>query len=182
MTKKITINEFKKFIPSIRCKHILTELPVEKIDETCKFFLKKITKTNEIKILSECKIVWYKDNNNNNVSWNTPEAINLNIKEEATIYQNEYKSNGVKTLLDKIRKELHGEINIIIVHDVLSNTKMIVEGVHRSIVLYHLYLYERKRLNELLKSKYSINIIIVKTKIGSQLFPYDFINIYRLRK
>lgn len=182
MTEKITINEFKKLIPTIKCKHILTELSNKKIKEICDFSLKEITKIDDIKKLGKCKVVWYKDSRKNCVGWDTPKAINLNVEEESLIYQYKYKLNGVGDLLNKIKKGLNADIKIIIVHDISSNTKMVVEGVHRSFVLYHLYLYRKKLLTGLLKSKYSIKIITIKTKVGSQLFPYDFINIYRLNQ
>ncbi len=140
----------------------------------------------DLKSLQRTNLVWYRNKNNNDpVMWDTPDSINLILREAAEIYKvdpswyNKVHLKKFNDLLESLKNGLTANVEIISIFDATLNVRLAVDGLTRLVALYHLYLYEKYLLAKLLESAYKITIVEYVTKLGWAICPCDFMALYR---
>ena len=137
--------------------------------------LKRLSSIQDIEELSNYYLVHYKPNYQG--------KSGLHIKDSENYLCNEYADLILKGLnvmpdvysLIESLKELTYDIDIIIAYDTFINKGLIVDGTKRALALCSIKQTNKEQLTNLLNStKYSINIIYLKSNVCRILFPLDF--------
>jgi len=110
------------------------------LNEALEIQRRKLQKIADLKKLGESKIVWYRDKNGKRVEWHDEDARNITLNDEALISQDDPKDGLVTELIVALDNNgFSEETNIILAIDKTINESVVVDGVHRLVVLfYHL--------------------------------------------
>jgi hypothetical protein len=138
----------------------------------------RITTTSDFEDLSSSKLPWYKDSSNKLVEWHDVECINLTVKEAAERFRDNQMGNKIKEHVDNLKIGLTCDIYIISINDLSIKQRLILDGVHRFVALYYLYLENEESLLKLLDSYYGIFLIEFESRVGGVFCPCDFMNLY----
>jgi len=199
ITTDISIEEYCKIFDSgVRCLSLLNldrgifdtnSRRIEKLKAIGTARKMRINKTSDLEVLSSSKLPWYKDSSNKRVEWSDIDCIKLKIKERAEIFMLNQMGNKMTEYLDSIEDEeiekwvenlkngLTGNIPIISINDLSIKQRLILDGVHRFVALYYLYLENEETLSKLLDSDYGIFFIEFESPVGGVFCPWDFMNI-----
>jgi hypothetical protein len=145
-----------------------------------------LTKISDFEKLTQCYLPWYKPNSENQRGYNVKGSTNYRFDHYiAGFARGEEKVLEKDKIADYIQSYRRGwqePIEIVIAHDTSINISLIVDGTHRSLALYYLYLIDNEILRKVMISSASINICILKSRKCRTLFSYDFQKLHRRGK
>ena len=188
ITTNISIEEYCKIFDSgVRCLNLLNldrgifdtdSGRIEKLKAIGTARKMRITTTSDFDDLSSSKLPWYKNSSNKRVEWSDIDCINLTIKEAAERFRDNQMGNKIKEHVDNLKIGLTSDIFIISINDLSIKQRLILDGVHRFVALYYLYLENEESLLKLLDSDYGIFLIEFESRVGGFFCPCDFMNLY----
>jgi hypothetical protein len=177
----ISVEDFKRYIPRLRCINLFhyNFLNSSKLKEISSIERVDFESVEDFENLRDDMLVWYVNDRGEPAYWNSENARNLRLEEQAARCLNDGMDEAMRGLVDSLRGGLTNHVEIISVYDTLLKKRVIVDGVKRAVALYYLYLTDRDVLSALLGSRYQVSCVIFSSPAGSLIFPCDFVNICR---
>lgn len=145
-----------------------------------------ITKISDLEELTQYYLPWYKPNSDNQMGYNIKGSINYKFDQYIVDF-----AEGKEHLLERdkiagyIQSHRNGwkvPIEIIVAFDTSINVGLIVDGTHRSLALYYLYVGDGELLRNVLTSNMAVNMCVLESEKCKNLFPYDFRKLISYRR
>lgn len=179
----MSVDDFKRYVPRVKCISLFHYNLINqgKLRELCQVRVRDAESAEDIADLRDMLLVWYRDDKGEPVYWDSRGARNISLGELAAEYAErpERMNEKMRDVSRALREGTLCGAEIICVHDTILGSTVVVDGVYRSVALYHLYLTDKPALAGLIEKGCNVSCITLESAAGSLLFPCDFINICR---